>query len=277
MACSNLHLLFHVFDKRHDAGGRERPEKVADFLNKVVEASKTAPNGYVDYRNSVCTMLPNNRTFVAISKMAVGRGNEAPGEWEVSLDRTYGVPIIPASSIKGMMLREAFEQLNLRPEEDKPLDWGAVINDPARPQQDRDNAKVLRQWFGDTGCGGDLIVYDALWKPTETEAFKRDVITRHNGPYYEGEGYADDTAAPVPVSGISIRKGTQFTFFLEAPKPFCADCADRSCDHLKEPELSAAQEALQAAAWDLLQSALQNFGIGGKTSSGYGRMKPLQA
>lgn len=244
--CTNMHLLWHCWDRRDDFPKDDQPQVVNTFLDAVVSRSSARPDVYEEFYKELCSQTSLTKLdFVATSKLAIGRGNEAPGEWGVSLNQIYGTPMIPGSSIKGAMLREALIQLEIEAP-DTPFEW-LNLNYPAKTE----GLEILRRWFGDIGSDGRLIIHDALWKPDDKPFFKRDVVTRHNKSYYEGTGQPHDMDAPIPVSGVSVAIGTVFTFFLELDNPGDEDIASK-----------------------LLTSTLQNLGIGGKTSSGYGRMKP---
>lgn len=192
-------------------------------------------------------------------RLLVGHGNWSPTQVGLTLHRTWGVPVIPGSALKGVMAHFAADTR----EHD---DW-------AGPEFDEDNrvckspGEKYRQMFGsppletlgDLGRRGALVVHDALWddKPG-APMFARDVLTVHHQSYYEGNGLPNDWESPVPVPFLSIPAGTRFVFALS--------CTD--------PTLRAeGQRALLDKAQEFLQDALLEYGVGGKTAAGYGRFE----
>ena len=82
----------------------------------------------------------------------------------------------------------------------------------------------------------------------------QDVITVHQKAYYDAAGRGrspNDYDSPVPISFLTVKPGTSFLLAVSGP-PERAD--------------------LTELALHLLHAALEDWGIGGKTSSGYGRM-----
>ena len=80
----------------------------------------------------------------------------------------------------------------------------------------------------------------------------RDVITVHQKPYYDGQGRGAPPADyhdPNPVAFLTVRKGARFLLALTGP------------------------EEWTALAMSLLLDALAAYGVGGKTTSGYGRLE----
>lgn len=104
--------------------------------------------------------------------------------------------------------------------------------------------------FGDHDNAGFLTFYDALYVPGsgfDKRAFHADVITTHHQDYYTGKNVPPaDWDNPVPVPFISATGN--YLFAIGGPDEWV-------------------KLSLQ-----VLEFALQNEGIGAKTSSGYGRM-----
>jgi len=185
--------------------------------------------------------------------MIVGLGGENVLETGITLHHTYGVPIIPGSALKGLAAHYAAQV------------WGAGDSeDSGMWKKGRDHHAVV---FGTNDDAGHIIFHDAWIDPESlaksNEGLVRDVITPHHGDYYAKKEYEDgpskgklipstDFDDPNPVSFLSVAGG-----FLVAV----------SCD-VTGPE----GEKWAVLALDLLHEALQKWGVGGKTSSGYGRL-----
>jgi CRISPR-associated protein Cmr6 len=168
-------------------------------------------------------------------RMAVGLGAESVLETSVSLHRTYGVPFIPGSGLKGLAAAAAHRHL-------EHPDWRkAAGGQPVGPSH--------RLLFGELEQGGAVVFHDALWIPDEKLLpLNLDVMTVHHTHYYQGEPLPPaDWDNPVPVAFASARGS--YLIALTGP----ADWAE--------------------AALAILRKALEEDGIGAKTAAGYGRME----
>ncbi|MFZ1753941.1 MAG: type III-B CRISPR module RAMP protein Cmr6 [Caldilineaceae bacterium] len=177
----------------------------------------------------------NMREAKAQNRLAVGLGGEAVLETGITLHRTYGVPYIPGSALKGVASSYAHKRLE-----------GATW------RKGKDAHTIL---FGDTKTAGYVTFFDALYVPGsgtqndgKAQALWPDVITVHHPNYYAGkkDSAPADWDSPTPVP------------FLTATGSY----------------LIALQgdDAWVNLAFEILAKALAVEGIGAKTSSGYGRM-----
>lgn len=170
-------------------------------------------------------------------RMIVGLGDESVLETSITLHRTYGVPYIPGSALKGLAASYARQRLG-----DK---W-------------KSGSEAYRIIFGDTESAGYITFFDALYMPESArndQPLRPDVITVHHQKYYQGSADAPaDWDSPNPVP------------FLSATGSYLIALA--------APDLEAeASKTWLKTTYDILRDALKNAGIGAKTSSGYGRMK----
>ena len=186
------------------------------------------------------------------SKLIVGLGAGSVLETSITLHRTYGVPYIPGSALKG--LASSFgHQLFLRNQSD------AWYRDFRGGTTRRGEAQQLI--FGDEEKEGAIVFYDAMPLPRQWGLYP-DVITPHHSSYSQtGERplLPTDCDEPRPVPFLAGRG--VFCFFI--------GLSATSKVGLSEEE----QEALLELATKLLQSALREEGVGAKTSSGYGRFE----
>src|SRR5712692_1541822 len=115
--------------------------------------------------------------------MIIGLGDESVLETAITLHRTYGVPYIPGSALKGLAASYVRQRLG--------VDW----------QKDKDAYKVV---FGNTDDTGYITFFDALYIPGtgfRGRALYPDVITVHHQKYYQDPNNppADwDDPTPVP-------------------------------------------------------------------------------
>ena len=167
-------------------------------------------------------------------RMIVGLGLESVIETAVLLHRTYGVPYIPGSALKGLAASYVRQHLG--------EDW----------QKGSSQYKIL---FGDTDDAGYITFFDALYVPGtghNEQALWPDIIAVHHPQYYQGEAAPADWDSPIPVPLLSATGK-----YLVA---------------LAAPDLQQRKQWLDLAFQSLGQ-ALGELGIGAKTSSGYGRME----
>jgi CRISPR-associated protein Cmr6 len=128
-------------------------------------------------------------------RMVVGLGGEGVLETSIMLHRTYGVPFIPGSALKGLAAK--FAHLHLSD------DWKL-------------GGKFHRYTFGDTTIAGYVTFFDALLVPESGGGLLTDVLTVHHKDYYEGKDAPPaDWDSPTPVPFLSA-KGS-YLVALSAP------------------------------------------------------------
>ncbi len=186
----------------------------------------------------------------ALGRFVVGLGATSVLETSITLHRTYGVPYIPGSALKG--LASSYAATHLEDEEKwfRKFDGGKTKRG--------DYQKAL---FGDTEQSGLIVFYDALPLPGKYWLDK-DVVTVHHPEYYRGEGKPPaDWDSPLPVPFITARGHFLFALGLNP---------------VAEEDLPEALKWLKLAA-ELLRLALREAGIGAKTTIGHGRfdLKPF--
>ncbi len=130
-------------------------------------------------------------------RMAIGLGMKGTTEIGCRLHHTYGVPVIPGSSLRGA-LRAALEASSKKEAEI----W-------------KQRADFL---FGTQDSAGFARVYDAWWIPEDGRSgLSVDVITTHHQQYYTGnQGAAHtDFDSPIPVHYLTVTG--KFYFAIDAP------------------------------------------------------------
>lgn len=173
-------------------------------------------------------------------RMVMGLGGESVLETDITLHHLYGLPFIPGSALKG--LTRAYVT--------------GEVEGYKSAQEENDNDEVKRI-FGMQKQAGSVIFYDAM--PTDGNAtFNIDIMNPHYPNYYQGTRPPANDQDPIPVPFLTVEK-TAFTFAL-APRP---TVVERRTQHERDVEA--------AKGW--LQEALQKYGIGGKTSAGYGHFQ----
>jgi CRISPR-associated protein Cmr6 len=178
-------------------------------------------------------------TVQAAAPIAIGLGNASPLEVGIRLHHTYGMPLLPASALKGLCRRVA----RLLKHENKLSD---------------DAIDALFGFSRDTqAAAGAVVFYDAWYDPSSVggKPFHRDVITVHHPAYYgDGKTPPTDFDDPTPVPFLVVKPGARFLCVLDAPNRQWADFAHK-----------------------MLLWGLEHLGVGAKTNAGYGYLASLEA
>jgi CRISPR-associated protein Cmr6 len=192
-------------------------------------------------------------------RLIVGLGSENVLETGLRLHHTYGVPIIPGSALKGLASHYCDEVWGQRHLGNEALEENKRFR--RKRSADEVEGDYHRLLFGTTEDGGVITFHDAWIVPESLDdgALRLDVMTPHHPKWQTNEAPPTDFDSPVPVSFLSVA-GT-FDVRLSWSGP-----ADTP------PEKA---EAWADLALQILCEALAEWGVGGKTSSGYGRLGPV--
>ena len=174
-----------------------------------------------------------------LGRIIIGLGNESVLETSLTLHRTYGVPYIPGSALKGVAASYVRQYLS----------------DESTWQTGGEAHTVL---FGSPEASGYITFLDALYVPGtghNKKALHPDVITVHHQNYYQGTSDAapTDWDNPIPVPFLSATGS--YLIALAAPD-MVPDQGRKWID----------------LTFTILAGALCELGVGAKTSSGYGRL-----
>jgi CRISPR type III-B/RAMP module RAMP protein Cmr6 len=175
------------------------------------------------------------------SRLVIGLGLPHPIETGFLFDRLTGSVYLPGSSIKGM-LRAAARLAGDGELEDTTGFWTA---------ENRDRLFGPALAPGTIAKTGSLRVFDAF--PVQWPRLGVDVLTPHFTRYYEKRAVPADWESPTPVPFLTIAEGQVFRFHF----------ASTDQERWKED---------WTRLRPLLGTALEWLGIGGKKSSGYGRL-----
>ncbi len=233
---------------------KERAVAARTALIKSV-VSKKAPEGYADALSRWKLELESQGVRVvwavvpAVGRVLVGAGQKGPAEFGITLHHTWGVPVLPGSSLKGIAASAADRFLRA----DKPGMWerrpnAAEVRPGAAPN-------AYDALFGDVEEVGAVVFHDAWYIPTAGDnGLHRDVLTVHHPEYYQQGKEYSETEGPNPVPFVSAA-GT-FLVTLEL-----------------HPSLDPTTHgAWLQHAWESLRLGLEHLGVGAKTNAGYGRV-----
>lgn len=233
LECSNPGLLLERYVGKQinsSATDAERKEREA-FWKLVADYSISDVYKLAYERWEKLMGKPNTIGMTVTDRLIVGLGAESVLETSITMNRVYGVPMIPGSALKGLARKYYMEMAD-------------VVENKISVDQ---NCKIL---FGDQDSAGYITFLDAWYIPNDDKPLRVDVITPHHQKYYTSKGQDSlptDFDDPNPVSFISaVGK------YLLAVKG-----SDKDWNNV---------------AIDILKHALADYGVGGKTSSGYGRL-----
>jgi CRISPR type III-B/RAMP module RAMP protein Cmr6 len=168
-------------------------------------------------------------------RLIVGLGTENVLETGITLHHTYGLPVLPGSALKGLAAHYC-DQV-----------WGET---EAKFKKENQYHTLL---FGTTDESGCIIFHDGWFVPdSEKEPLKLDVMTPHHPQWLDGSVPPTDFDSPTPVPFLSVVGQFHVAVSWHGPT--------------SDKALSWVYLAL-----DCLREALFLWGIGGKTTSGYGR------
>jgi len=241
---------FLFFKSRHKKSPLEiQPNFAKINFQAIVDREKSNAVSFLGQDNVI------DFTSKTAGRFVTGLGGASVYDTNITLHHIYGIPYIPASTIKGV-LRSFIITEKFGYKDDKEDLVGA--EDRALDEDKNPNFVKI---FGDQNKKGEVIFFDAF--PTTAPKIAVDIMTPHYGEYYgdvSNKKAPDDTQMPVPVPFLTVAD-TTFQFIIGSRK-FKLD------EPLWEFELNEKKEKLTLVKW--LQAALEHHGIGAKTAVGYG-------
>jgi CRISPR-associated protein Cmr6 len=228
--------------------GQPKPDEELQLahLRQVVDAAADVPAGLLEgvharRRAAAAALAARRPGHVTRSlvitpqwRVVVGHGEDSPHESSLTFSATYGLPIWPASGLKGVAA--AYARAITIEDDELRLLFGSP-----RP--------------GETGATdahrGAVTVFDAL--PSGTPRLVVDVLTPHVKPYYD---QANSTPQQITEQPAEYHNPVPVRFLAVGDTPFRTHIIGRP-DHA-------------ARFVELLTAAADDLGLGGKTAAGYG-------
>jgi CRISPR-associated protein Cmr6 len=237
------------------------PEEKRAILQAAINAAQNEEmrdlynTAYQRWQKSLPQLMVANE-LQTLGRLIVGLGSENVLETGIRLHHTYGMPILPGSALKGLAAHYCNQV------------WGDEKNPKFRKPSPEDE-KAYRKWldnqgpdpgdnyhrllFGTTDDGGCIVFHDAWFVPdSEKDPLKLDVMTPHHPKWLDGSVPPTDFDSPIPVPFLSVAGKFQVAVSWHGPT--------------SDKARNWTQRALEC-----LRDALFHWGVGGKTSSGYGR------
>ena len=184
-----------------DTNSNQNGQHKAALISKVTDLP--APQIYLKALERWKNATADNERFSRMysrfdQRLFIGLTAETALETGIQTHHTYGMPLIPGSSIKGCALAYASAI-------DVPAAYIAALFG-----EDETSAKQEARIPG-AGC---LIWHDAWWQPAaDGKPFAAEIVTVHHQEYYAGTGEATDFDSPIPNNQLATC-GT-FYFVIE--------------------------------------------------------------
>jgi CRISPR-associated protein Cmr6 len=193
-------------------------------------------------------------------RLIVGLGASHPQETSMTLHHIFGIPYIPGSALKGSSRHYMiWKFVDENEEELKSLlgksNFAELLKELNKALEKEENLTVsvgnisfkdLIHIFGTQNRQGKIIFFDAY--PIEEIKLKIDIMNPHYPDYYTKDKPPTDWQNPIPIKFLTV-EDTKFRFYLAAK-----DKDQNLLNHARK----------------ILNDALLNYGVGAKTSLGYG-------
>lgn len=274
-----------------DDGSKDNKDKYLQLVIKEFGSftSKTNFIKLIEQRNKLIIDSLKNSGYAITPyiahcqwRLVIGLGASHPQETSMTLHHIYGIPYIPGSAVKGItrhwFIMKEFYSLDLKDIEQiecfiKILEDADVDNENITKRDtnlSKDDFKKkfkvkniipddklydllknqhgkifdFQNVFGTQKKQGKVIFMDAY--PVGEINLKIDIMNPHYQDYYSENKPPADWQNPNPIKFLTIEK-TKFQFYLISRKPTLLDKAE-----------------------EILKESLKEYGIGAKTSLGYG-------
>lgn len=285
-----------------------------DFFKKISKLSIKKEDFdrlpfYKDIDN-ICNGLKNqgylkifDKELKTKTRLICGLGSSSVLETSITLHRTYGIPYIPSTSIKGVCRSVAFWKIfekyglkdgNYSDEKFKTL--SEKFNDQLIEVKDEGDLEIqfYQLLFGAQDFKGLLLFLDAFplinQNPINQNLFDIDVMNVHYPSYYsEQKKYPSESDNPNPIFFITVKKGIGFRFVVffdrhrwdnikskiknKSNNNLSDDEIWKKIDHKtveKVDDFIKEGEEKEGSIKQLLEKALGFYGVGSKTRLSYG-------
>ncbi|MBB5149084.1 type III-B CRISPR module RAMP protein Cmr6 [Ureibacillus thermosphaericus] len=238
--------LFNTNIKKWNVHERNKKNilKVTNLLNDVL---------FVTQKQNEISVL---RAF-SEGKLLIGTGAIHVLESTLTIHQIYGVPYIPASSMKGLV-RNWVVQAFFNGED--PFDQKT---DKTLDEKQKIVKAIMIDIFGDKEHRGKAQFYDVF--PSTDYDIVPDVLTVHFPNYYQRKSEATDNQTVIPFTGLQVIEASYYDIRFTLRK------------YRKERmQSSFSSEELMKILKDWVTKMLLESGVGAKTSTGYGQFYKVE-
>jgi CRISPR-associated protein Cmr6 len=265
-------LRFGMYLSLWDVKLEIRPEAKRSALNgacRFTPSDRQSMQALAQRQHALADPLVKSGALVvleadAVAPFTTGLGNEHPLENGFAFLNPYGLPYLPGSGVKGVVRQAARELAS--GEWGDTNGWNLDESYLLRIGKEEITLSLLDVLFGretpssESGhVRGALSFWDVI-PQIEGERLAVEVMTPHQGHYYQQGGTPHDSGSPTPINFLTVPPKSRFTFHV---------LCDRGRLRRLAPSLAEGEhwKGLVEAAF---QHAFQWLGFGAKTSVGYG-------
>lgn len=242
---ANASLWLSRYMPKHPSA-RTQPTAKAQLVYEVSSLHQGASSdlyrgAYARWKNTMERSGAGLAKLTTLTPVIVGLSADSLLESHLTLDHTYGVPVLPGTALKG--LASQYAHLHLEEHE-----WRVQGEWHRRAFGTVPHSRGNDELSSGTFSKGEVTFHTALPEPG-TYKLRAEILTVHHPDYYGGENVPPaDWDSPTPVPLLSAL-GT-FTLAM----------------HCQDAELGR-------EVFNILKLALDRTGFGAKTSSGYGQFR----
>jgi len=239
--CKNLGLLLDKYPPQTALDTSQKSNGKSSWLKTLMRDNhldtQLVENVYQRWQRTIMAMQAQHFTATTAWRMVVGLGGETVLETDLTLHHLYGIPFIPGSALKGLTRAYVTGEVEAH-----------------KSEKIEEDDPIVQRIFGTQKDAGSVIFFDAM--PINGKVhFDLDIMNVHYPKYYREKLPPANDQDPNPVTFLTVAR-TTFLFALAPRRP----------QDTKDTE--------DAMKW--LQDALRDYGVGGKTSAGYGYFTILQ-
>ncbi|MFI5456517.1 MAG: type III-B CRISPR module RAMP protein Cmr6 [Isosphaerales bacterium] len=255
-------LLLQRYLAENATGEQGNPEEKRAILHAAIKAAASNEVralyqlAFARWSSSLPTDPPP-ADLVTSGRLIIGLGSENVLETGIRLHHTYGMPIIPGSALKGLAAHYCDQVWSVEddrfkkptPEEDQAY-RGYLQGKGSKPDEN-----FHRLLFGTTDDSGCIVFHDSWLTSDSPKPLVLDVMTPHHPKWNDVKNPVapTDFDSPTPVPFLSVTGTFRVAVSWRGPASDKTRCWTE-------------------LALSLLQDALKDWGVGGKTTSGYGRL-----
>lgn len=249
-------------------------DRLSNRYSYVLERVQQDYDALVEAQPTVTTRKLNRQLDW---RMAIGLGRASVRETSMTLHHVYGIPYVPGSGVKGAMRSFVLLQCFWT---DQHMELMNQSNDGSKAGEKLEEAgladPLFCTLFGTPPEGafeearrGRVRFYDAY--PSEPPVVERDIMNPHYRDYYMNADAPTDDQDPTPIYFLTVRE-TSFTFWLSQDTG--ATSLSDIPDYQQSPVYQSTPEDSRGSLLDIashwLKRTLTEYGLGAKTSVGYG-------
>jgi CRISPR-associated protein Cmr6 len=262
-------------DQRERAMSDENKRSALNMATKLTPSDRRMMQALVRRQLALAEPFAKSGSLVVVEAEAVapfttGLGNEHPLENGFAFLNPYGLPYLPGSGVKGVVRQAARELAS--GEWGDTQGWNRDEKYSLKIGKEAIDLCIIDVLFGrETPSGesghvrGALSFWDVV-PQIDGELLAVEVMTPHQGHYYQQGGTPHDSGSPNPINFLTVPPKSRFTFHVQ-------------CDlaHLRRLAPSLAEgERWKGLVEAAFQHAFQWLGFGAKTSVGYGAFVPAK-